>query len=246
MSRDDDLPEWFSESSNSADDRDEPRRLEAVAGGPESDDEWFDQAEATPSAVEAPPARDSSRKRTKLLFGGTVAAVLLAIGGGAWMLSSLLSGSETSASPTLTVPTTATTAPQGGDEVVAESECESSESATTVTGNGKGDRESAAGVVLAFQHAYYVARDADAIKPLLAKDSPITNLDALQEGIDSVARGTTHCLHIERDGDDAVVELTETAPDGSATTYYQRVTTTRENGEVRIVSIEENSEGASE
>ncbi|MEV8224434.1 hypothetical protein AB0P16_18620, partial [Dietzia maris] len=118
--------------------------------------------------------------------------------------------------------------------------------ATTVSGNGKGDRESAAGVVLAFQHAYYVARDADAIKPLLAKDSPITNLDALQEGIDSVARGTTHCLRIERDGDDAVVELTETAPDGSATTYYQRVTTTRENGEVRIVSIEENSEGASE
>ena len=246
MSRDDDLPEWFSESSNSADDRDEPRRLEAVAGGPESDDEWFDQAEATPSAVEAPPARDSSRKRTKLLFGGTVAAVLLVIGGGAWLLSSLLSGSETSASPTLTVPTTATTAPQSDDEVVAESECESSDSATTVSGNGKGDQESAAGVVLAFQHAYYVARDADAIKPLLAKDSPITNLDALQEGIDSVARGTTHCLHIERDGNDAVVELTETAPDGSATTYYQRVTTTRENGEVRIVSIEENSEGASE
>lgn len=246
MSRDDDLPEWFSESSNSADDRNEPRHLEAVAGGPESDDEWFDQAEATPSAVEAPPARDGGRKRTKLLFGGTVAAVLLVIGGGAWMLSSLLSGSETSASPTLTVPTTATSAPQGGDEGVAESECESSESATTVSGNGKGDRESAAGVVLAFQHAYYVARDADAIKPLLAKDSPITNLDALQEGIDSVARGTTHCLHIERDGDDAVVELTETAPDGSATTYYQRVTTTRENGEVRIVSIEENSEGASE
>ena len=246
MSRDDDVPEWFSESSNSADDRDEPRHLEAVDGGPESDDEWFDQVEATPSAVETPPARDSGRKRTKLLFGGTVAAVLLAIGGGAWMLSSLLSGSETSASPTLTVPTTATTAPQGGDEAVAESECESSESATTVSGNGKGDRESAAGVVLAFQHAYYVARDADAIKPLLAKDSPITNLDALQEGIDSVARGTTHCLHIERDGDDAVVELTETAPDGSETTYYQRVTTTRENGEVRIVSIEENSEGASE
>ena len=246
MSRDDNLPEWFSESSNSADDRDEPRRLEAVAGGPESDDEWFDQAEATPSAVETPPARDSGRRRTKLLFGGTVAAVLLAIGGGAWMLSSLLSGSETSASPTLTLPTTATTAPQSGEAVVAESECESSESATTVTGNGKGDRESAAGVVLAFQHAYYVARDADAIKPLLAKDSPITNLDALQEGIDSVARGTTHCLHIERDGDDAVVELTETAPDGSETPYYQRVTTTRENGEVRIVSIEENSEGASE
>ncbi|MCT2063178.1 hypothetical protein, partial [Dietzia cinnamea] len=118
MSRDDDLPEWFSESSNSADDRNGPRHLEAVAGGPESDDEWFDQAEATPSAVETPPARDSSRKRTKLLFGGTVAAVLLVIGGGAWLLSSLLSGSETSASPTLTVPTTATTAPQSGDEVV--------------------------------------------------------------------------------------------------------------------------------
>ena len=114
MSRDDDLPEWFSESSNSADDRGEPRHLEAVAGGPESDDEWFDQAEATPSAVEAPPARDSGRTRTKLLFGGTVAAVLLAIGGGAWMLSSLLSGSETSASPTLTVPTTATTSIPGG------------------------------------------------------------------------------------------------------------------------------------
>ncbi|MCT1641551.1 hypothetical protein M3B66_16850, partial [Dietzia cinnamea] len=119
MSRDDDLPEWFLESSNSADDRGEPRHLEAVAGGPESDCDWFDQAETAPAAVETPPARDRGGRRTKLLFGGTVAAVLLAIGGGAWMLSSLLSGSETSASPTLTLPTTATTAPPSGEAVVA-------------------------------------------------------------------------------------------------------------------------------
>ncbi|MCT1435465.1 hypothetical protein M3G57_16855, partial [Dietzia maris] len=104
-----------------------------------------------------------------------------------------------------------------------------------------------AGVVLAFQHAYYVARDADEMKPLLAKDSQITDLDALQEGIDSVARGTTHCLRVVSDGDDAaLVELTETAPDGTETTYNQRVKTTRTDGEVQIVSIEEHSEGAPE
>ena len=247
VSADDDQPEWFSgvEPSDSADDREDARHLEAVPAGPSSTDEqWFDLPDPIPAADQTTPGRADNRGRVRLLFVGVVAAVLVVIGAGAWVMSSLLSGPETSASPTLKLPPTAA-ADEGG--AVAESECETSESATAVSGNGKGDQESVAGVVLAFQHAYYVARDVDEMKPLLAKDSQITDLDALQEGIDSVARGTTHCLRVVSDGDDAaLVELTETAPDGTETTYNQRVKTTRTDGEVQIVSIEEHSEGAPE
>lgn len=70
----------------------------------------------------------------------------------------------------------------------------------------------------------------------------ITDLDALQEGIDSVERGTTHCLKVTPEGDNsASVELTEIAPAGTEEIYTQRVTTTSESGDVRIVSIEDKS-----
>lgn len=252
MSSDDDQSGWFSPAgpSNSADDGEDTRHLEAVPSGPASSDEqWFelpDLPDSEPVVSQTAPVRADSRARAKALFVGIVAVVLMVIGGGAWMLSSLMSGPETSASPTLALPPTP--APASGDGgAVAESECEISESATAVSGNGRGDTKSVAGAVLAFQHAYYVARDADEVKPLLTEDSKITNLDALQKGIDSVARGTTHCLRIVSDGDDsAVVELTETAPDGTETTYHQRVKTVRDSGQVRIVSIEDHSEGVRE
>ena len=95
MSRDDDLPEWFAESSNSADDRNEPRHLEAVAGGPESDDEWFDQAEGVASleikkrGVDVSP--DELRKRLALRGDeeGTLVMARIGAGVGAWLVEPL-------------------------------------------------------------------------------------------------------------------------------------------------------------
>src|SRR5699024_12792650 len=95
-------------------------------------------------------------------------------------------------------------------------------------------------VALRDPHSVDDERDAEQMEVLLAKDSQITDLDALQKGIDSVARGTTHCLRISPKGESAAsVELTETAPDGTENIYHQRISTAREGGEVRIVSIED-------
>ena len=241
---DDEQNSWFSaESSDSAEDREAPateRRLEAVPENDEGNVDWFNQESSAPtsSASGDDPAPGGGDGRSKALFVGVVCAALVVIAGGAVGMATLVGGSEPSseAAP-LTAPAVED---KQGAPAGADARCESSTSGTVISGAGEGDTDSVAGVVLAFQHAYYVERDAEQMEPLLAKDSQITDLDALQDGIDSVARGTTHCLRITPDGEgEAVVKLTETAPDDTETIYHQHVQTARESGEVRIVSIED-------
>lgn len=249
---DDDTGSWFETSSN-LDDGDVPqpeRRLEAVPETPEAsgDPDWFEQGQASaapePERAEHVPVA-SHAVGPKALFAGSVAVVLLVLGGGAWFLASLLGGQESSSAP-LTVPTTEVSAEPADSESAAAGEaCEASESAKVITGDGKGDQDSVAGVVLAFQYAYYVERDAEKIEPLVDKDSNIRDLDALQAGIDSVERGTTHCVSVTPEDDKvASVEITETSADGTMALIEQRVTTTSESGDVRIVSIESVDEGS--
>lgn len=232
----DDQPDWFSAegSSNDADGLVE-RHLEAVP----QENEWFDQASADPQPVaQAGPAPEPQARRTTMLFGGVVAVALLLIGGGSWAVASVVAGPEKAEPAPLATPEVSSSSADVLGGAAAQEKCAASEEGSVVTGDGEGDVKSAAGVILAFQHAYYVERDADLVKPLLAKESEIHNLDALQKGIDSVEQGTTHCLHITsaKDGS-ANVELTQMAPDGSETVFYQRVTTAREGGETRLVSI---------
>lgn len=240
---DDDSGSWFDSSSNSDENNDRPhpeRRLEAVPKASESSGEsdWFEQEEpaAAPTQV---PAKSRS-VGPKALFAATVLVVLVVLAGGAWFLASLLGDTDSASPAALTVPTTEAAAP--GTESQA---CEATESDTITTGDGQGDQDSIAGVILAFQHAYYVERDAKKMEPLLAKESNIRDLDALQKGIDSVERGTTHCLRITSESDKvAFAEVTEAAPDGAETVFEQRVTTTRDSDRVRIVSIASVDEGS--
>lgn len=232
---------WFS-SEDSSNDADGERRLEAVPPPPDqAAEEWFGE-EASEPAVQTRPSASSAKSgngKAKLLFAGSVVAVLAVLGAGSWMVAGALSGPSESETAPLTVPVAEP--PEGSDS--SPSDCVEQSDGDIVTGSGAGDQESPAGVVLAFQHAYYVERDADKVKPLLAKESEIRDLDALQKGIDSVAEGTTHCVQVEarKDGR-ARVEVTEIAPDETHTIYRQTVTTNREGGEVRIVSITESKE----
>lgn len=258
MSGEDDPQSWFSEagSSDSADERDpgpRERRLESVP--PADGSAWFEsgQSGGVPVAGRSTSVSTGTaerRTRATMLFVGVVVAILVLLAGGAYLLSSVLGGGSSSQAAPLSVPPMATSATdsagESGAAATTSSECEESESDKATTGAGEGDTDSVAGVVLAFEHAYYVERDAEQVAPLLSEDTKLTNLDALQEGIDSVERGTTHCVHVAAAEDGvAEVELTETAPDGAETVYQQHVTTTREGGEVRIVSIEDDSEGDS-
>lgn len=127
--------------------------------------------------------------------------------------------------------------PTGAPPGSAEFECEGSEAAGTVTGSGAGDTKSVAGVVLAFQHAYYSERDAKKALALTSDDSPLVNASALQEGIDSVPKGTEHCVSITADGATARVEITESRPSDPAATFVQEVTTSRDGDRVEIVGV---------
>jgi len=117
--------------------------------------------------------------------------------------------------------------------------CEESESGGTITGAGAGDTKSVAGVILAFEHAYYSARDAEKALDLTSDDSTLVNVDALQEGIDSVPKGTEHCVSITPDGDTATVEITEVRPSQAPQTFVQEITTSRDGDRVEIVEIAE-------
>lgn len=232
---------WFS-SEDSSNDADAGRRLEAVP--PPSEpvaEEWFDAEPSAPAAPARPsaPAGKSGNRKAKLIFAGSVVVVLGVLVAGSWMVAGALSGPTESEAVPLAVPAAESSAASDASP----SDCVEQSDGEAVTSSGEGDTASPAGVVLAFQYAYYVDRDADKVKPLLAKESEIRDLDALQKGIDSVAKGTTHCVQVDAPTDGRVsVEVTEISPDETQTIYRQTVTTTRESGEVRIVSITESKE----
>ncbi|WP_156482634.1 hypothetical protein [Dietzia cinnamea] len=245
---DDDAGSWFEGSSNADDgsnDKQTERHLESVPVSPEvAESDWFDETQSTPVSSPAPVddvKGGASATRSRALFAGVVVATLLVLAGGAFLLSTVAgAGDDTAEAAPLSLPPTPTTEPVSA--ATSDVECKASREESVTTGNGDGDTESVAGVILAFQHAYYVERDATDVEELLSEESTITDLEALQEGIDSVDKGTEHCLEISADGDDAAaVELTEIAPDGTQTVFKQRVTTTREEGDIQIVSIEDAS-----
>ncbi|MFE3228572.1 hypothetical protein [Nocardia sp. NPDC059228] len=93
-------------------------------------------------------------------------------------------------------------------------------SAPTIT-DGAGDTTSVAGVIAAFEFAYYHQRSADAAMRLLAPDAGIA-LEPLTAGIASIPAGTTHCVGITPITDNtADVHLVELHLDRTRTDYLQ-------------------------
>ena len=59
-----------------------------------------------------------------------------------------------------------------------------------------GDQKSGAGVIAAFEHAYYVTRSGTAVRALATPDTSLPTKEKIQAGIDTVPTGTTHCVRI--------------------------------------------------
>lgn len=121
--------------------------------------------------------------------------------------------------------------------------CKESTSADLVTGDGKGDRDSGPGVILAFEHAYYIERDAEKMIALTSKDSLIRDVDALQKGIDSNPKDLAHCVRVAAtdEDDEWLVEITQTAAGSDPEIITQRITTTKEDGQWSVVKVEQAS-----
>ncbi|MEU2258098.1 hypothetical protein ABZ540_33550 [Nocardia xishanensis] len=102
-------------------------------------------------------------------------------------------------------------------------------SGQTVTAGG-GDAGSAAGVIAAFEHAYYVQRNPEVALRLVAPEVGIVP-EALAAGIASIPAGTTHCVAITPIAAGAAeVHLVELHPNGQRIDYLQLINLARYPG----------------
>ncbi|MDL9936535.1 hypothetical protein QSJ18_07255 [Gordonia sp. ABSL1-1] len=107
---------------------------------------------------------------------------------------------------------------------------------SVVTGRDQGDQTSGAGVIKAFNYAYYVMRSARSAKPLAPKAT--NDVASLQSYIDQIPPGTTHCVKITQLGPDRyAVDLTEFPPGSAPVVYPQLITTEKRNGRMYITAI---------
>ncbi|WP_231390409.1 hypothetical protein [Nocardia sp. CNY236] len=116
--------------------------------------------------------------------------------------------------------------------------CEPTRGDLVVRGNGTGSVESGPDVILAFQHAYYVARSGTLARALTTADAALPPAAVIDEGIASIPAGTQHCVLITQmlDGRHDVW-ITEQRPGATNYTYRQFVTVATKAGKFTIVAI---------
>ncbi|MCT7294052.1 hypothetical protein KI427_26950 (plasmid) [Rhodococcus ruber] len=86
----------------------------------------------------------------------------------------------------------------------------------------RGDQRSGAGVIAAWNYAYYVRRDAVAARALATPNSSVVPAEQLQPFIDEIPVGTNYCVRTKALSEDVyLVDLSELRPDG-----VQRITQT--------------------
>lgn len=182
-----------------------------------------------PARQTAPPPSSGSQSPVGrgLLYGGIGVAAIAVVGLVGWGASALIGTDDAD----LAGPAPATAPPVTAAAVaVADDPCSP----------GEGDQLSGEGVIAALEHRYYLLRDGGAARELMASDASLPNAAAIQQGIDSVPLGTTHCLEVTAIGPDTYsAQITEVRPD-RRNEFKQRITTTTApDGRVLIRSIEE-------
>ncbi|WP_216918266.1 hypothetical protein, partial [Nocardia noduli] len=172
---------------------------------------WLDRPAEDPPR---PRERRTVRPTVRLRWIGISAGVAL-VAAVATILAVFRSGgtepdTATVASATLAAPPTTTATPAACTGVSGE-----------MVTDGAGDRRSLAGVIAAFEFAYYQRRDAAAALGLVAPEAGLVP-EALAAGIASIPAGSTHCVAITPVADTtAEVHLVERHPDGSRIDYLQ-------------------------
>lgn len=94
----------------------------------------------------------------------------------------------------------------------------------------RGDQRSGAGVIAAWNYAYYVRRDAVAARALATPNSSVVPAEQLQPFIDAIPVGTNYCVRTKALSQDVyLVDLSELRPDG-VHRITQTVTTAQIDG----------------
>ncbi|WP_433709713.1 hypothetical protein ACQP2U_24950 [Nocardia sp. CA-084685] len=194
----------------------EPTALQPISDTIDAPDSGGNEWQWINKPPPPPPPTGSWRTRVpRRGWGGLgaalgVAALLVVVG-----INSVADESDTMpAIPTLTAgPPTTTQPPSSACAGLA---------GQTVT-DTEGDTHGLAGVIAAFEHAYYTQRSAEAALRLVAPEAGLTS-EALTAGIASIPAGTTHCVAITPIADGtAEVHLAERHPDGQRVDYLQLI-----------------------
>ncbi|MGB7235546.1 MAG: hypothetical protein WBD41_06115 [Rhodococcus sp. (in: high G+C Gram-positive bacteria)] len=204
------------------------RRRTATSPPPDPDGD-------APSQATPPPGRH----RTWIAAGVLAAASLI---GAAVVVTGT---DKTPATPIAAAPespqappasTTASTA--APTTPVAAPWCTTAATADATTTDGAGNRESAIGVIAAFEHAYYVQRSGAAVAALMTSPAPA---DRIQAVIDRTPAGTEHCVTIAATDlpDVHAVALSLRTPSGSESAIASRITTALAGENYAIANVEE-------
>ncbi|MCM6772082.1 hypothetical protein NDR87_02680 [Nocardia sp. CDC159] len=118
-------------------------------------------------------------------------------------------------------------------------DCAPTRTAGLVRGNGTGSTTSGPDVILAFQHAYYIARSGTLARAVTTPDAWVSPPQVIDLGIATIPRGTLHCVQITPLLDGRFdVQVAESRPDRSARTYRQLVTVADRDGKTLISRID--------
>lgn len=175
---------------------------------------------------------DRSRRRRMPRWAAPLAASVagaVLIGGGWFQFSGPAPESTASSTPI-----------DEGVPAPAAGACPPQQIGSQVQGNGPGGTENGIAAILAFQHAYYVARSGDQARTLVAANAALPTGSEIQAGIDTIPIGTTHCLAISPAGSDGryQVTITEYRPDEVPIRYNPQLVGTAEiGGKTLITSI---------
>ncbi|MEV4237509.1 MULTISPECIES: hypothetical protein [unclassified Nocardia] len=117
-------------------------------------------------------------------------------------------------------------------------ECPAERVGDTITGNGAGGMDSGPGVIFAFQYAYYVTRSGAATREFVVPNASVSPAGTIQQGIDGIPAGTTHCISITPGASvgQYLVQVTEHRPDSTSVTYKPQVVTTARVGNQTLIT----------
>lgn len=206
--------------------------------------DWFGVAGRTPKRGDAmllvpapkprrtrtfgPRARKSGRM-TRVVLG---AAAATAVTAGA---VAAFGGGDEESTATALVPAIST-APKTTSPA---SQCGPATEPGVVRGNGPGGTDSGPAAILAFEHAYYVARDGVKAREVVAEDAHVNPAESIQAGADDTPAGTVHCVVIRPEiPGQFYVEITEYRPaTAEPKLIRQRITTVTSQGRTLITDI---------
>lgn len=131
-------------------------------------------------------------------------------------------------------------------DAMATAECHDTRGSDFATGTGPGGTADAPGVILAFEHAYYVQRSGAAARAVVAPDAAVPSAGVIQQGIDRTPAGTRYCTRITRlpggRGTLWRLDLFEQWPGTLPAQFVQTVTVTSQDGRTLITAIVDGSE----